>query len=309
MAPASAPTGAVRWILIVTILLGAFVYSLNAKGTILESNLIIQEFALDHYKAQWITGPEGVVGLTVFFSSMYLIKAFGARRAYIAGTILLVIGCTIVAMSRNAWQDALGGILRNGSSMYMIPGLSVIQRLTPRQLRLSYCALLTCVYAGQVVAEPIGGLIAFHPSWRALFVFMAACGVWLVMVGYFVFPDDRPAKPPEHSFDFLGAGLFAAILALVFFILYRGNYLGWWHSTPICLATGATILVIALFIWRQLTAPEPYLPLGAFNYKTISFTMVTSSFWCASLYAVAILFPNYLLLIGFEHWKSGLVML
>jgi predicted MFS family arabinose efflux permease len=306
---AAAPTGAMKWTVVGTVLLGAFIYSLNAKGTILETNIIIQEFALDHYKAQWITGAEGVVGLTLFFSSIYLIKRFGARRVFIAGAICLTVGCIIVALARNAWQEGIGGVIRNCSGIYMIPALGVFQRLTPRHLRLSYCTLLTLVYAGQVVAEPLGGLVAFHPTWRALFVFMAVCGVWLIVGGYFLFPDDRPANPPAHAFDYLGAVLFGSALVLIFFLLYRGNYLGWGLSTPICLAAVALAVVIALFILRQLNAPEPYMPLGAFSYQTIALTMLTSGFWCASLYAVALFLPNYLLLIGYQQWKSGLMLL
>ena len=58
------PTGAHRWTIIGTTLVGAFVFSLNARGTILESDLKIQEFELDRYKAQWITGPELIASLT-----------------------------------------------------------------------------------------------------------------------------------------------------------------------------------------------------------------------------------------------------
>ena len=54
------PTGAQRWTVIVTLLVGAFVFSLNARGTILESDVIIQAFGLDHYKIQWILGAESV---------------------------------------------------------------------------------------------------------------------------------------------------------------------------------------------------------------------------------------------------------
>jgi hypothetical protein len=37
--------------------------------------------------------------------------------------------------------------------------------------------------------------------------------------------------------------------------------------------------------------------------------MVTSVFWCASLYGVALHLPNCLLSLGFEHWKTGWVTL
>ena len=55
----TSPTGVRRWTIIGTLLVGAFVFSLNARGTILESEVVIQAFGLDHYKIQWITGRRG----------------------------------------------------------------------------------------------------------------------------------------------------------------------------------------------------------------------------------------------------------
>src|ERR1700678_4646099 len=87
----ASPSGAMKTTVVGTILLGAFVFSLNARGTILESELEVQAFELDHYKIQWITGLEGIAGLTSLFSSIYLIKVFGARRVFLAGTICLAV--------------------------------------------------------------------------------------------------------------------------------------------------------------------------------------------------------------------------
>ncbi len=82
----AADRGPSRWTIIATLLVAAFVFSLNARGYILESEVIIQAFGLDHYKIQWITGPEGIAGLTSLFSAIYLMKVFGARRVFLLGT-------------------------------------------------------------------------------------------------------------------------------------------------------------------------------------------------------------------------------
>jgi DHA2 family multidrug resistance protein len=258
---------------------------------------------------QWITGPEGVFGLAAFFSSIYLMQLYGARRVFMAGAILLTSGCLLVSVSQTALQSGVGGVIRNCGSLYMIPTLTMFQRLMPRRQRLGYCIFLTLVYAGQVVAEPIGALIAFHPSWRALFAGMTVSGLWLLLVAFFFFPDDRPESGPAHGFDFAGAGLFMAGLALILFLLYRGNYLGWWTSKAIWSAAIALVLVVALFVWRELTAPQPFIPLAAFAYQTIALTMLVSGFWCGSLYGVALLLPDCLLALGYDHWKTGWVMM
>ena len=291
-----------------TILLGAFVFSLNARGTVLESDIIVQAFALDHYSIQWITGMEGIAGLTSFFALIYLTKVFGARRVFLAGTICLTVGCLGEALARTPWQLGVAVLLRSFAGFYAIPGLTMLLRLVPQWKRFAYCTYLTLIYGGQVVVEPYGSLLAFDPSWRAVYVSLTACGLCLVVSGLFLFDDDRPQQPPEHGFDVAGAALFMAILGFVFFLLYRGNYLGWrgarrsasppWPSGqawPCCMA--------------QLVAPEPFIDLGGFAFRTVALSMLASAFWCASLYGVAILLPNCLLVLGYEHWKTGWVIL
>jgi MFS transporter, DHA2 family, multidrug resistance protein len=302
-------TGARKATVVGTILLAAFVFSLNARGTVLESELYVQAFALDRYKVQWISGPEGIAGLSCLFLSIFLMKIFGARRVFLAGTVCLTTGCLGEALARDAWQVAVAGVVRSCAGLYSIPALTVLQRLLPEQRRFAYCTFLTLIFGGQVAVESVGALLAFHPSWRATYVILGACGVWFVLSGLFLFDDDRPRHQPRHKFDFAGAALFNAVLALVFFLLYRGNYLGWRVSTPIWVAAAALAAGVALFVWRELVAPEPFIDLRGFTYRTVALTMLASAFWCASMYGVAIQLPNCLLILGYEHWKTGCVIL
>jgi hypothetical protein len=303
------PTGALKGTMIATVLVGAFVFSLNARGTILESDQKIQAFALDRYKIQWVTGLEGVAGLTSLFSSIYLIKVFGARRVFLLGAVCLTAGGLGEALARTPWELGVVGTVRSCAGFYTIPGLTILQRLLPGRTRFAYCTYLTLVYGGQVVVEPIGALTAFNPSWRALYAGIGACGACLVLLGLCLFPDDRPERRPEHGFDFAGAGLFMVILGLIFFLLYRGNYLGWRVGTPIQVAAGAVVVALALFTWRELVAAEPFIDPRGFAFRTVALTMLASAFWCAALYGVGVQLPQCLLALGYEHFKTGWVIL
>jgi MFS family permease len=171
-------TGARKATVVGTILLAAFVYSLNARGSVLESEVVVQAFALDRYKIQWINGPEGVAGLTCLFLSIYLMKVVGARRVFLAGAICLTVGCLGEALARTPWQLGVAGIVRTFAALCNIPGLTVLQRLLPQRRRFTYCTFLALVFGGQVVVESFGSLLAFSPSWRAEYALLGVCGVW-----------------------------------------------------------------------------------------------------------------------------------
>jgi DHA2 family multidrug resistance protein len=303
------PTGARRWTVIGTAFAGAFVFSLNARGSILEIPVIIQAFALDRYKVQWIIGAEAAAGLTALFSSIYLIKLVGARWTFLLGVSCLTVGCVGEAMARTPGELLAAGVVRSCAGFLTIPGLTTLLRLLPDRGRFVSCTYLSLVYGGQVVAGPIGALLAFNPSWRLLFLILCLCGIALALIALFIFPDDRPARRPEHGFDFTGAGLFVLALVLILFLLYRGNYLGWRVSTPVWAAAGAVLVVLALFVWRELTAADPFLDLRAFTFRTVALAMLASAFWCAALDGVAVQLPNCLLVLGYEHRKTGWVIL
>src|SRR5262249_59127087 len=126
------------------------------------------------------------------------------RPRSLLGAACLTAGCLWKALARAPWEWLLVGVLRNCAGFYTIPGLTTLLRLTPGHNRFAYCTYLTLVYGGQVVVEPVGALVAFNPTWRALFVALSACGACLVLMALFLFPDDRPPRQPEHGFHLPG---------------------------------------------------------------------------------------------------------
>jgi DHA2 family multidrug resistance protein len=303
------PTGVQKWTIVSALLLGGFVFSLNARGSVLESSVIVQAFGLDHYKIQWITGAEALAGLTSLLASVYLIKLVGARWVFLLGVACLTVGCLGEALARTTWELLVAGTIRSCAGFYSIPALTILQRYLPRHARFSYCTYLALIFGGQVTVEPLGAMLAFNPSWRMLFLGLGVSGTFLVLIGLCIVPDDRPIHGPQHGFDFAGISLFLTIYALVLFLLYRGNYLGWRVSTPIVIVAVAILPALALFIWRQLVAEEPFLHVGGFAYRTVALTMIASGFWCAAMYGIATELPNCLFVLGYEHFKTGWVIL
>src|SRR5262249_34915179 len=84
---------------------------------------------------------------------------------------------------------------------------------------------------------------------------------------------------------------------------------GWRVSTPIWTAAAAALAALVLFICREMVAAEPFLHLGGVAFRAVALAMIASAFWWAAMYGVAIQLGNCLLVLGYEHWKTGWVTL
>jgi DHA2 family multidrug resistance protein len=284
-------------------------FALSAKGTVLLSDQVIQAWQLDRYSIQWVIGPAAVVGPIALFAPLYYVNVVGTRPLIAAGGACLAFGSAGTALARDSAEAATAVALRAAGGLFGIPCLVVLMALYPRHRGLAYGGFLTAIYGGQVLAEPIGGLIAFHPSWRALFWFLTAGGAWIALSAYALIPEAPPTARPPGPFDWPGLLLFAAFSGLVLFLLFRGNYLSWAVSTPICLALAAVPLFAGLFVWRERTAAVPFINLGMFASRTVWVAMLSAGFWCAALYGLMLQLPHYLLARGYEHWKAGWVLM
>src|SRR5262249_22060152 len=108
----SLPTGVTKWTVTLTILLADFVYTLNTRSTVLQANEITQALDLDRYKAQWITGPEAVVGLVAIFAALHFVRVFGVRLLFVAAAACLTVGSLGTMLSQNGEQEAVAGVIR-----------------------------------------------------------------------------------------------------------------------------------------------------------------------------------------------------
>jgi len=286
-----------------------FCYALSAKGTVLLSDQVIQEWQLDRYSNQWVIGPASIIGPIALFVPLYFVNVIGPRPLIAAGGLCLAVGSAGTALARDRVEAAVAVTIRSSCGLFGIPCLVVLMAMYPRRRGLMYTGFLSTIYGGQILSEPIGGLIAYHPSWRALFVFLTAAGLYIALATYWLVPKLPPFPRPRGPFDWLGLLLFAVFSALVLFLLYRGNYLGWSASTPILMTAAAVPIVALLFVWRERTAAVPFIHLGMFACRTVWVAMLSAGFWCASLYGLMLQLPNYLLARGYEHWKAGWVLL
>jgi MFS family permease len=280
-------------------------YVAGSSGMALQFDLIVQAVISDRWRYQWVTGPATVIHL-LFLAVMFALPAWlGFRRAFILGAACLTLGAAGSALAANPWQMGAAQAVFAATPLILVPALTTTMRVTGPHGRYVF---LSVAFGAGMICEGLGGLLAFNPSWRAMFVGCALVGLWLIIYGALALPDDVPAAAPAEGFDWAGTFLLATIAGLAVFICYRGQYLGWFDSLAISLAILALPVALLLFAWRQMVAPRPLLSPGLFLHATGTLATLTSLFWNAALAALAVVVARYLTACGFQTWQAGLIL-
>lgn len=159
------------------------------------------------------------------------------------------------------------------------------------------------VYVGLSCGPPLGGLVAQHLGWRAIFLICGGVSLAAAAVAFSTLDDDGPRG--GGRFDAVSAALY--VLALT--TLLMGVSTTRSHAAaPWLLAGGA--LAAGLFVWRERAARVPVLKLELFRSPVFALSNVAALINYSATFAVTFLLSVYLQTVrGLAPRTAGLLLL
>ncbi|MEU6442519.1 MFS transporter [Streptomyces sp. NPDC047046] len=121
--------------------------------------------------------------------------------------------------------------------------------------------------AGMALGPWVGGALTEHLSWRWIFWVNLPVGLAVLLTAAAVLR--LPDRPERRRVDYAGAALAAAFTSALLLTLEWGGGRWPWLAPQTLALAAATLVLLALFLWRQATAPEPVLPLTLFRPRAL----------------------------------------
>jgi EmrB/QacA subfamily drug resistance transporter len=203
---------------------------------------------------------------------------FGTRRLYLFALATFLVGSALSGLAQTMLQLVLfRGLQGIGAGGLSVLTMTVIAELVPPADRGKYMGMFGSVLGVGAIAGPLlGGLLTDALSWRWIFYINLPLGL-IALVAIF-----RAMKlPPKHSdqpIDYLGFTLLAGLVAAITLVTSWGGERYAWDSATILLMIGAAVVLLALFVARQLTAPEPIMPPRMFKVSSVTFACLANLF-------------------------------
>ena len=232
---------------------------------------------------------------------------FGRKLVFQLSAVIFVGGSIVAGLANGMTlliaARAIQGI---GGGGLMVTAMALIADVIPLRERGKYQGALGAVFGVTTVLGPtLGGLFTDHASWRWCFYVNLPIAVIMVAMAARTIPTVKTAIRPV--IDYLGLALVALGSAgLILGLAWGGNEYPWGSGVIIGLFVAAVAL-LAAFVWVELRAAEPILPMSLFSSRTFTVCAVLSFIVGFAMLGAMTFLPTYLQYVdGVSATVSGL---
>lgn len=252
--------------------------------------------------------------------SAYLATRFSTKCLYVSAYAILVVGLliTTLAPTSNWTLFLVGRIIQAVAVGITMPLMQVVMvNIYPAEQRGAAMGLSGLVvglapaigptFAGWLLKHDII-LFGHNLAWRAIFVLPLIILTISFLLSPIFIKDVIPNKKMTLDFP-------SFILSIIGFGLFLWGFTnvasdGWGNLTNVIIPILVGIVIIAIFIRRQLTLEQPFLDIRVFKVKQFSITTLAIALSMMAMMGVEMMLPLYLQNVhGLSALDSGLVLL
>ncbi len=162
------------------------------------------------------------------------------------------------------------GFLKGFLMLWLIRRIKFV--FSPTDVRSEFYAYFyPLVFSGGQLSMIVTALLAYHYDWKYMYYFMMMLLILAILMVIILLRHDRPSKGvPLKELHLREMTIISTGLLMLVYVVTYGKISDWMASPKICIYIVIAPLLIALFIWEQFHAPQPYVSLKPlFQWKAI----------------------------------------
>jgi len=300
-----------RWWVLITVIVGTFLGSMDQTVVNLALPKIIDEFNITVSGAGWIATAY-ILANAVFVPVWgKLGDTIGRKKVYIFGFSIFIIGSILAGLAWDLKSMLVFRVIQAIAGSADYPTAMAIIAVTFRQGRERAQALgiwSSAFAAASVLGPLIGGPIIDHLGWRYVFFINLPIGiVGLLMALRFI--NESKSEIKSTHFDWWGAITLGTALSSLVLVLDKGFDWGWLSLNSI-IAYLVIIIFTKIFISIEKKTAEPIVDLSFFKIpafvNVISNNFIIFMGMMGSVFLIPIFVQTFL---GFSATDSGFLFM
>jgi DHA2 family multidrug resistance protein len=309
-----------KWLVTLSITFGTLMGAIDSSIVSVALPHMMGSLGATVQEITWISTGYIIANVVVMPLTAFLGRLFGQKRVYMLCLALFLLGSVLCGLARTLPALIFYRALQGLGAGALQPTEQAILRQTfpPKEQGMAMAFFAMAVMLGPAVGPTLGGWIVDNYSWPWIFYINLPVGILgLVMVATFVHEDEEIvannrelAEKQRRNIDWPGIGLLIVGLCSLQYVLEEGDRNDWFESTSIAIAFGVAIVVIALFVVRELTCEVPAVNLRLFKDPVFLSGTAIGALMFALLMATMFLLPLFMqTLLGFTATDAGFALM
>ena len=235
---------------------------------------------------------------------------YGRKPILVIGMLYFLVTTALCGLAQDMMQlIVLRGLQGVGGGVITATAFATIAELLPPAQRARMSGLFTGVFSLSTVLGPLlGGYLTDNFSWRAVFYVTLPFGVVALLVVWRAFPDLRRQRK-RLPIDFGGALTVMLATVMLLLALSWGGRQFDWASAPILGLFLATAVAVVLFVWIEVRAVDPVVPLAMFGNNIVAISVFGAGAQSIGVFGATLFIPLFVQgVIGTSATVSGTIM-
>jgi EmrB/QacA subfamily drug resistance transporter len=232
---------------------------------------------------------------------------FGRKLVFQISAVVFIGGSALAGLANSMIVLIVARAIQGvGAGGLMVTAMALIADAIPLRQRGKYQGALGAVFGVTTVLGPtLGGLFTDHASWRWCFYVNVPLAIVMIGMAARTIPTVRSASRP--AIDYAGIALVAlGASGLILGLEWGGNEYAWGSPVIIGIFAGSAVL-LAAFVFVELRAREPMLPMGLFRSRVFVVCSILSFIVGFAMLGALTYLPAYLQYVdGVSATESGL---
>ncbi|HZS94771.1 MAG TPA: DHA2 family efflux MFS transporter permease subunit [Chloroflexota bacterium] len=273
------------WLVLVVLLLGFFMILLDITIVTVAIPAIEKGLNTTYDRILWVLNGYTLVYAVLLITAARLGDMFGPKRMFLAGLVVFTAASAACFFATSDTELIIFRVIQGlGGALLTPQSLTIITSIFPPEKRgLAFGLWGALAGLASTVGPVLGGWLVTNFDWESIFFINVPIGIATVILVTLLMPEVRSHY--RHDLDLRGVLLATAGLFLGIFALIEGQHYSWgpistvgafslgptrWAPLSIYSLLVYSAVILAIFVWSELRAREPVLPLALFRLTNFS---------------------------------------
>lgn len=305
------PTGATKWILILTAISCAILELIDTTIVNVSLREISGSIGATTTEIAWVVTAYAISNVIIIPLTSMLSDFFGRKVYFTSSVIIFTFASLMCGFSTNLWTLVFWRFIQGlgGGGLLSTAQTIIIGAFPPNKISTANAIFGMGIILGPTFGPTLGGFITDNFSWHWVFFVNIPIGVVATILSW-KFVTNRVGAVKPKKIDWWGIIFLVLAIGSLQYVLEEGTAKDWFQSEEIIALTALFVVGIIAFIYRELTIDYPAVNIRLYKNYNLAMGSIMNFMLGLMLFGTVFIFPLFVQIsLGWTPTQTGVFMI